>query len=624
MIFSSLVLQLLLMNLGSTRTNPSSTSPHTPTSPWTYVCNGASLTWTSGVCTRMRSEEERPAVSLQRCALSCLPSSVLWPEPVFVEQQASVSEFDLANVEVVTAGGDDQVDQLLNEAVQRQVRFLEKKQGNQKSSAESSTKLQILFAIGSNSLDFNIETDESYSFTIAKIDGNVIRVEIFGATYFGCRHAVETVFQLADWDPMTRTHIIADEVRVEDRPAFPHRGVMLDTARHFISVNKIKELIDAMSFSKLNLLHWHVTDVQSFPLVLESHPEMADFGAYSPDQVYTSQIVSELLDYGIARGVRILPEVDGPSHVGAGWQPHDPSFVLCLEATPWYSYCRSPPCGQLNPTSEGMYEVLTEIHRDVMDMFRTNQIHLGGEEYHFGCWNSSKEVVDWLAERGRGREEEDFLFLWSHFQNTSNENLDIASQQLGFSDSPGITLWSSQVTWPEYIDYLDPKRYTIQIWTDSSDLSEPSIKAVAEGGFKMVFSNSDGLYLDCGFSGWVWDSPSWCSPYKGWQTIYQNDPYTILGLHGVANLDEAVKNVLGAEVAMWTEQTDDQSLMAKVGELVKNTDDLPRRWSPGPRRLASDCGGEVRPALGGTRNRGWSGTGDLFQLPEHAQSTSSP
>ena len=130
----------------------------------------------------------------------------------------------------------------------------------------------------------------------------------------------------------------------------------------------------------------------------------------------------------------------------------------------------------------------------------------------------------------------------------------------------------------------------------------------------MVFSNSDGLYLDCGFSGWVWDSPSWCSPYKGWQTIYQNDPYTILGLHGVANLDEAVKNVLGAEVAMWTEQTDDQSLMAKVGELVKNTDDLPRRWSPGPRRLASDCGGEVRLALGDTRNRGWSGTGDLFSI----------
>ena len=91
-----------------------------------------------------------------------------------------------------------------------------------------------------------------------------------------------------------------------------------------------------------------------------------------------------------------------------------------------------------------------------------------------------------------------------------------------------------------------------------------NIKAVAEGGFKMIFSNSDGLYLDCGFAGWVWDSPSWCSPYKGWQTVYQNDPYAILETHGVANLDEAKGNVVGAEVAMWTEQTDDQSLLAKV------------------------------------------------------------
>ena len=96
----------------------------------------------------MRSEEERPAVSLQRCALSCLPSSVLWPEPVFVERQASVSEFDLANVEVVTAGVGDQVGQLLNEAVQRQVGFLEKKQGKQKSSAEALKEQNICMEIG--------------------------------------------------------------------------------------------------------------------------------------------------------------------------------------------------------------------------------------------------------------------------------------------------------------------------------------------------------------------------------------------------------------------------------------------------------------------------------------------
>ena len=387
-------LALLLDTTSIKALSPSSKTPSS--SPWTYTCDGANLSWTSGVCTRMRSTSRStpsspPAVSLQRCALTCLPSSVFWPVPLFVDQQASVSDFDVGTVEVVT-NGNVEVDQLVKAAIQRQLEFLKKKQGKQERELEGNAHLQIEVALGSESLDFNLDTDESYSFNIHKEGDNLVKVEIFGATYFGCRHAVETLFQLADWDPFTQTHIIADEVRVEDFPAFPHRGVMLDTARHFISVEKIKELIDSMSFSKLNVLHWHVTDVQSFPLVLNSHPDMASYGAYSPDQVYTADTVMELLDYGKARGVRLLPEVDGPSHVGAGWQPHDPSFVLCLEATPWYSYCRSPPCGQLNPTSEGMYEVLQDIHRDLMDMFKTNQVHLGGEEFHFGCWNSSQQV----------------------------------------------------------------------------------------------------------------------------------------------------------------------------------------------------------------------------------------
>ena len=216
-------------------------------------------------------------------------------------------------------------------------------------------------------------------------------------------------------------------------------------------------------------------------------------------------------------------------------------------------------------------------------------------DYKYIIRNTQIQVVDWLSERGRGREEEDFLYLWSHFQNISNQNLLVASEELGIVEPPHFTLWSSQVTWPKYLkytnassntntqiqvtwpkylSYLDPDRHTVQFWTDASDLSEPSIKAVAEGGFKMVFSNSDGLYLDCGFSGWVWDSPSWCSPYKGWQTVYQNDPHAILETHGVANLEQAQRNILGAEVAMWTEQTDDQSLMAKVGnrEIMANHD----------------------------------------------------
>ena len=80
----------------------------------------------------------------------------------------------------------------------------------------------------------------------------------------------------------------------------------------------------------------------------------------------------------------------------------------------------------------------------------------------------------------------------------------------------------------------------------------------------MVFSNVDGAYLDCGFAGWVTDGNNWCSPYKGWQTIYENDPHKIIERHNVANEEEAKQNILGGEVAMWSEQTDEMSLMAKI------------------------------------------------------------
>ena len=65
------------------------------------------------------------------------------------------------------------------------------------------------------------------------------------------------------------------------------------------------------------------------------------------------------------------------------------------------------------------------------------------------------QVVDWLSERGRGREEEDFLYLWSHFQNISNQNLLVASEELGMVEPPHVTLWSSQVTWPKYLKYIN-------------------------------------------------------------------------------------------------------------------------------------------------------------------------
>ena len=80
----------------------------------------------------------------------------------------------------------------------------------------------------------------------------------------------------------------------------------------------------------------------------------------------------------------------------------------------------------------------------------------------------------------------------------------------------------------------------------------------------MIFSNYDATYLDCGFGGWVNSGNNWCSPYKEWQLQHQNDPTRMLEERNVNNLAQAVANVLGGEVALWTEQADGHSMMQRI------------------------------------------------------------
>ena len=67
--------------------------------------------------------------------------------------------------------------------------------------------------------------------------------------------------------------------------------------------------------------------------------------------------------------------------------------------------------------------------------------------------------------------------------------------------------------------FQDPDTYTIQVWADASDCDDSTIRSVMERGFRMIVSNSDATYLDCGYAGWVTDGNNWCSPYKGWQVL---------------------------------------------------------------------------------------------------------
>ncbi len=83
-------------------------------------------------------------------------------------------------------------------------------------------------------------------------------------------------------------------VSISDAPRFAHRQLMIDTSRHFLSVRSILKTLDAMEMNKLNVLHWHVVDDQSFPFVSESYPQLARNGSWSPMHIYTVQDVEKV------------------------------------------------------------------------------------------------------------------------------------------------------------------------------------------------------------------------------------------------------------------------------------------------------------------------------------------
>lgn len=93
--------------------------------------------------------------------------------------------------------------------------------------------------------------------------------------FFGARHALETLSQLIAYDGDNDVLRMVNDVDIVDKPAYRYRGVALDTSRNFISTFGIKRLIDGLSFNKMNIFHWHITDTHAFPMEVANRPKVS-------------------------------------------------------------------------------------------------------------------------------------------------------------------------------------------------------------------------------------------------------------------------------------------------------------------------------------------------------------
>ena len=147
-------------------------------------------------------------------------------------------------------------------------------------------------------------TGESYNLNVSP-EG--IRLEAFSEA--GVCHGLTTLYQLADGKRIQAS-------KTSDAPRYPHRGLSLDTGRHFVQTDLIKNILEQMSLAKMNVLHWRFSDDQGWRLESKRFPKLTE--AYeSNHEYYTQKDISDIVAYAQDRAIAVIPEIDLPGHTTA-------------------------------------------------------------------------------------------------------------------------------------------------------------------------------------------------------------------------------------------------------------------------------------------------------------------
>jgi hexosaminidase len=236
--------------------------------------------------------------------------------------------------------------------------------------------------------------DESYTLTIPA-DGS--SATITAATNYGAYWALQTLAQAVQFNFDTEVYTVAAApISITDKPKFAWRGILIDTDRHWQSLPVIFSIIDGLTYSKMNILHWHIVDWQAWPLQSVAYPKLWA-AAWSSRERYTLKDIDTVVEYARARGVRVVPEFDTPGHASS----------MCVS---YPELCPSAACGPsgnspLSPVPDAsgnnvalnaIQAVLGEIAARSPDEF----FHLGGDEVDQACWANTPAVQTWMKQNG--------------------------------------------------------------------------------------------------------------------------------------------------------------------------------------------------------------------------------
>eukprot|EP00039_Didymoeca_costata_P003029 m.64664 g.64664 ORF g.64664 m.64664 type:complete len:551 (+) comp11662_c0_seq1:106-1758(+) len=351
-------------------------------------------------------------------------------------------------------------------------------------------------------------------------------------TVFGALRGFETFSQLIV-KAGTGDYTISS-VNITDFPRFPFRAVLIDSGRHYLPIPLLQAHLDTMAYNKMNVLHWHIVDMPSFPYVSKKYPDLSEKGAFDSNHVYTPQNISDLIQYARYRGVRIIPEFDTPAHTYPSWGKGGPAELLTTCSSGGFD-----GVGPLRADRNETYSFLQELFSEVGEAFPDKIFHFGGDEMHPGCWENNPDVAKFLKKKNMTGEDLISYYMRNLFKigNKLNKSTMLwhpgAADNLPLEDLPEKTIFDVYGAWN--YSYLQPLLDAGKSVVRSADLYLDQICNTDPDG------THHGTYWGY-FSGWDY-----------YMDIMQGFPK-----------NTPLKLILGAKANMWGEHVDATNFIPRV------------------------------------------------------------
>jgi len=365
--------------------------------------------------------------------------------------------------------------------------------------------------------------DESYI-----LDVSTASARLRASTPLGTMHGLQTFLQLVEVSP---NGFAVPVVTIQDQPRFPWRGLMIDSARHFIPLDVIRRNIDGMEAVKMNVFHWHLSENQGFRVESKKYPKLHELG--SDALYYTQDEIRDLVAYARDRGIRVVPEFDMPGHSTAWFVGHP---ELASGQGP---YAIERKWGifdpAMDPTNEKVYKFLDDLIGEMARVFPDHYFHIGGDEVNGKEWDANPKIQVFMKTHGIKNNEALQAYFSGRVQKLVTKH--------------GKTV----IGWDEVLVEGVPKDIVIQSWRGQASLAK-----AAKQGYRGILSN--GYYLDLGWSA---------------ARHYAVDPMS----GDAANLSPQEKQrILGGESCMWAEYVNPENVDSRIWP--RNAAIAERFWSP--------------------------------------------